>query len=697
MTTEQIYLPVDVTGISPDNLFVNELHEIHGGYQGFIRPNAGSFFKNSFQIYTVDGNGNQGLLVKDTDYELCMLDVQATKYCGEEIYNMVLILNPNLTSIFSITYQAYGGSDNPNVAQLYAAYFSAGRGFPVWYQSLTNKPTGFTPQAHIHDIADVYGLEYAATAIADIANAVAARNTSSNDIEITDKLRQFRNAIYLSAKEMIDGSRQHIDNSGHLHVTNAATLGFGNLQNIGFAPIAQGLGFLPYYASPKTLTDAIATPPAATTSTHSSQTNNPHNDNVAHISGINNLLNYSLAKNYVANSYTTLFSTLSQTQYLSAYSSKNAVIDWATSDLAAQYSTPIENAIADKTTQLNAITNSIQNTMTAKNDTATQVTNLQQGITAVTETALEAAQAIDRFNIVNDNMLYSATLVELLGLEYQNYGVGSGITEDGFFRIPEYIPNLVSWLSVNNPKNTLFPSPQGDVRLTKLVDYIGSREFSAQPNTAPIFKPSSDVSEEKQGITQGNVASFTPGHFLELTKGVPILLKRGMTYISVYKTGPHATEFTLLSDPFATAPVGIKLNTSSNRAVDMKSTLSWIPMRCAENTIQSDTSAIAVCSLAPTDPNNDWFASSNAIDHLLYPKGADTPVSTQPSNSFTGDPLSLIGNENAEVQNYGEFAELLVYDRQLSGAEVKSIVAYLKLRYSLNTALSVDFSALNAF
>ena len=132
-------------------------------------------------------------------------------------------------------------------------------------------------------------------------------------------------------------------------------------------------------------------------------------------------------------------------------------------------------------------------------------------------------------------------------------------------------------------------------------------------------------------------------------------------------------------------------------AAVIKTMSGWIPMTTPDQSQPSETSTILVASISPSVESQSWFASGNVFNTTLYPRGVNTPITEWPSAGYQGDPLTQIGNANFAIANVGELAELLIYDRQLSGVETQAIVTYLQLRYSLSTALAVDFAALAAF
>ena len=85
MTLQNAFLPIDTTGNASNNLLQNELHQTEGGTKSAIRPNAGSYYKTTLQVYSVDGLGNLSPLVLGTDYLPADLNQDSTMITGQEV------------------------------------------------------------------------------------------------------------------------------------------------------------------------------------------------------------------------------------------------------------------------------------------------------------------------------------------------------------------------------------------------------------------------------------------------------------------------------------------------------------------------------------------------------------------------------------------------------------------------------------
>ena len=150
-------LDLDISGINPDNLITDEPHSLSNRPTRSIAPKLGPFFGDSLIIK--DGANT---LIRGQDYQIVELHQEATLRYGKEICSVILIININVSSTVTITYQALGGhysysGNNVIVANLYQSVINDSR--PVDWSNVFNKPSEFTPTIHRHLLDDVYGFE----------------------------------------------------------------------------------------------------------------------------------------------------------------------------------------------------------------------------------------------------------------------------------------------------------------------------------------------------------------------------------------------------------------------------------------------------------------------------------------------------------------------------------------------------------
>lgn len=148
-------LDLDTTGANVNNRIVDEPHNLSNRPVRSIAPDLGPFFGESLVIK--DGAAT---LSRGSDYQIVELHQEATLRYGKEICSVILIINPNIPSNVTITYQALGGHYTYNdtaIGNMYQSVINDNR--PVEWTNVFNKPTEFSPTIHRHLLEDVYGFE----------------------------------------------------------------------------------------------------------------------------------------------------------------------------------------------------------------------------------------------------------------------------------------------------------------------------------------------------------------------------------------------------------------------------------------------------------------------------------------------------------------------------------------------------------
>lgn len=159
---------LDITGLNPSNLIIDEPHVLSSRDVRSVSPLYGPYFNES--VVVKDG---ATVLVKDIDYQLTELHQEATLKYGKEISTVILIINPSVSSNVTITYQTLGGhyiNDGAIIANLYESVINDNR--PVNWNNVFNKPSFYPPTLHRHLLEDVYGFEAVVDALERIRNAI---------------------------------------------------------------------------------------------------------------------------------------------------------------------------------------------------------------------------------------------------------------------------------------------------------------------------------------------------------------------------------------------------------------------------------------------------------------------------------------------------------------------------------------------
>jgi hypothetical protein len=164
---------LDPTGLNPSNRIIDEPYTLGSRDIRAISVNYGPFFKES--LIVKDGATT---LTYGTDYVAAELHQEASLKYGKEICSVILILNPNVSSTGTVTYQTLGGSylnDSYAIANLYESVINDSR--PISWDHVYNKPVTYPPTLHRHLLEDVYGFESVVDALERIKQAITLGQT----------------------------------------------------------------------------------------------------------------------------------------------------------------------------------------------------------------------------------------------------------------------------------------------------------------------------------------------------------------------------------------------------------------------------------------------------------------------------------------------------------------------------------------
>lgn len=161
-------LDLDITGININNKIIDEPHTLSGNINRSIAPNYGPFFAESLVL-----RSGSAILVRGQDYQIVELHQEATLRYGKEIASVILVINTNIPSGVTITYQALGGHfayNSTAVANMYETVLQDNR--PVSFENIFNKPSEYPPTIHRHLLDDVFGFEPVVDSLERIKRAI---------------------------------------------------------------------------------------------------------------------------------------------------------------------------------------------------------------------------------------------------------------------------------------------------------------------------------------------------------------------------------------------------------------------------------------------------------------------------------------------------------------------------------------------
>ena len=142
-----IRYPLDPTGTNADNAVSGEVKSLSVAQIRAVAPTYSPFFTESLVIYD---HGNNRLLTRGVDYQCVELLQEATLKFGKEIAQLILVINPAVTSQVRYSYQVLGGLYQNNVEGLknmYETVMSDSRA--VNWSDVINKPITYPPTSSL--------------------------------------------------------------------------------------------------------------------------------------------------------------------------------------------------------------------------------------------------------------------------------------------------------------------------------------------------------------------------------------------------------------------------------------------------------------------------------------------------------------------------------------------------------------------
>lgn len=283
--------PLDPTGKSTDNLVEGEEHQLSNRAIRVVAPKYQGFYATG--VIVIDAVTNVAL-DHGPDYYFGELYEVPTGLYEQEIFGLIVIKKPGVTKV-KITYQCLGGNYSYSMDAIIAMLDNLNLGErPVAWGDIIGKPKLFDPASHLHDLGDVYGFEYVVNSLERIRSAILLGDAASHD-EIYRYVD--RTAVELNAT--IAGVRtdltSHTSNTNNPHNTTKAQVGLSNVNNFAMASIAEmdAGAESNRYTSPA-LVNRFVSRAIEPLNNHVNNTANPHNTTKAQV-GLGSVENYPVA------------------------------------------------------------------------------------------------------------------------------------------------------------------------------------------------------------------------------------------------------------------------------------------------------------------------------------------------------------------------------------------------------------------
>lgn len=292
MTVTQYRYNLDPTGLKPDNLVVDEEHQLSNRTVRCIAPTYGGFFAQGVIVK----DAQTGIpLIKGQDYYFGELFEFPTGRYGKEIFGVIVIVKASVTRV-KITYQALGGDYSYSMTAVVSMIENLNLGErPVEWGNIVGRPALFDPASHFHDLGDVYGFEYVVHSIERLRAAVLLGDTASHD-EIYRYIDSWGGDLRADIDAVTALFNTHRADKNNPHEVTKAQVGLGNVQNYGIATTneAQAGTSNLKYMTPLLTAAAITTQALVPLNAHIVRTDNPHSVTKTQV-GLGNVQDYSIA------------------------------------------------------------------------------------------------------------------------------------------------------------------------------------------------------------------------------------------------------------------------------------------------------------------------------------------------------------------------------------------------------------------
>jgi hypothetical protein len=282
--------PEDPTGVNPNNLVINEPHDLGPARNRAFVPNYGSYFTESM-IVTEAATGR--VLTKGVHYIAAQLQQDATLAMDKEICAVVVVIDPDVQDSLLFTYQVVGGVFSTSVAALSKMIEDLDIDErAVEWGAVIGIPSAFPPAPHLHDIGDLYGFEYLVEALDALRNAILIGDEAAHD-----ELRQYINyqdgLIQADLTDLRGDFEAHENNKTNPHAVTQTQVGLGLVQNYAIATTAEAQAGTVNnkYMTPLLTSQAITQLALIPLNTHIADKTNPHQTTKAQV-GLSLVENY---------------------------------------------------------------------------------------------------------------------------------------------------------------------------------------------------------------------------------------------------------------------------------------------------------------------------------------------------------------------------------------------------------------------
>lgn len=179
-----ITYPLDLSGLNPDCLIVDELHSVNEAHfkdYFFLVPSFAPFYVDNFKAEIII-NGVSRILVEDVDFSFALSYVTGTRTTGKNMYGGITLHNLEMNGIIKVTYQTVGGDQTAD--KLTVLTVLADRAYnprtTIW-DIVTEVPNALPPSPHYQDYDTFFGQNAVVEELQNIAIAIAQNSSLTRD------------------------------------------------------------------------------------------------------------------------------------------------------------------------------------------------------------------------------------------------------------------------------------------------------------------------------------------------------------------------------------------------------------------------------------------------------------------------------------------------------------------------------------
>ncbi|MNU61460.1 hypothetical protein D3C71_506670 [compost metagenome] len=416
MGTIIVKYPEDPTGINPNNLVINEPHDLGAGRNRAFVPNYGAYFTDTM-IVTEVATGR--VLTKGTHYIAAQLQQEATLAMDKEICAVVVITDPAVQDQLLFTYQVVGGVFSTSVSALQKMIEDLDLDErAVEWGALIGIPSAFPPSPHLHDIGDLYGFEYLVEALDALRNAILIGDEAAHD-ELRQYIQYEDGLLRASIAELKGQFDAHAQDFNNPHKTTKAQVGLGSVDNYGTATTAEAQAGTSNakFMTPLRTAEAITQQALIPLNAHIADKNNPHNTTKAQV-GLGSVENYAIATTVEAQTGT------SDVKYMTPLKTKDAITQQALIPLNAHIA---DKANPHQTTKAQVGLGNVDNFALATTAEAQAGTSNLKFMTPLLTAQAIAQQALIPLNahITNANNPHSTTKAQVGLSDVDNFATAT--------------------------------------------------------------------------------------------------------------------------------------------------------------------------------------------------------------------------------------------------------------------------------